>query len=622
MKIKCAAIYCIVLDQLFLCRPGYRDHYFSCTLACAPRWALPALLRARELIREHAESFFGLELELAYETTATACWVTGAELPTHVDNSKAYLNNRDISAVVWLNDSSQYSGGTFFYEDGSQLLDSDDGDSCGSNDNNRRSKRRRCEIQPKRGMGAFFRSELRHGVHKVEAGRRLGLLLWFTRSGGADVSEDSKILQRGFMPFALSTPEERLFGFGPQLHFPQERMAESFDVTAQHLNTFFEKTHLNSTTGTFASATVDGCRHGGRLLTRFSNVFPVCPQRSVLLLHAFEQFCNRSDSLPGAADDASSSLLFCNDDHIADAVVDCFLEYFSQRTHDVLRMEVNWRSSGSLVFDYANHIWRPPSVPPRSSDAAIFTTGFDSLFGRQISYSSVLPATRCSSSGDDSSKSIIGPPGLSYCALLTPEQQAHFLRAAKCDLSPGSNQAMRFGHEHFPPWAQELAKIVLASECLPKHIACENDTGRQQQPKQDADGEKETIFANFNQLILNQYQAGGDGICKHIDLLRFQDGICGVSLGSECTMTFRQLAGDKVIQSGKECVWRDDGEVEEQDFTGRTFDIVLQPGMLYCLSGDARYRWTHEIAGSSILSERINVTFRRMEQANLGLEQS
>ncbi len=191
---------------------GYRPHYFSTTLACAPLWALPALLRARRIVRDIAEKCFGLEFELTSETTATASWVTGAELPTHCDNEKEYLAHRDVSAVVWLNDNSEFSGGQFFYETDSKH-----------------------EVTPEQGKGVFFRADLPHGVEKITRGRRLGLLFWFTSTGGAEASEDRKLLERGFPPFWSLTPLQRLFGFGPQVHFPIEQLAESLEVSSDQL---------------------------------------------------------------------------------------------------------------------------------------------------------------------------------------------------------------------------------------------------------------------------------------------------------------------------------------------------------------------------------------------------
>lgn len=91
-----------------------------------------------------------------------------------------------------------------------------------------------------------------------------------------------------------------------------------------------------------------------------------------------------------------------------------------------------------------------------------------------------------------------------------------------------------------------------------------------------------------------------------MDLLRFQDGVCGVSLGAPATMVFRQLRADVRLLQGKECSFQD------SDFSGRTFEVTLRPGDLYVLTGDSRYRWTHEIAGESVQGERFNITFRRL----------
>jgi len=61
----------------------------------------------------------------------------------------------------------------------------------------------------------------------------------------------------------------------------------------------------------------------------------------------------------------------------------------------------------------------------------------------------------------------------------------------------------------------------------------------------------------------------GQGICEHVDLAAFGDGIASVSLGASVVMDFAHV---------------DDG---------RKAAVLLAPGDLLTMHGDARYRWTH-----------------------------
>ncbi|KAL2945422.1 Uncharacterized protein RDABS01_006180 [Bienertia sinuspersici] len=67
------------------------------------------------------------------------------------------------------------------------------------------------------------------------------------------------------------------------------------------------------------------------------------------------------------------------------------------------------------------------------------------------------------------------------------------------------------------------------------------------------------------------------GICAHVDLMRFEDGIAIVSLESPCVMHFSPTDGD--------------GEVP----VAMKIPVYLTPGSLVIMWGDARYKWKHEI---------------------------
>ena len=66
--------------------------------------------------------------------------------------------------------------------------------------------------------------------------------------------------------------------------------------------------------------------------------------------------------------------------------------------------------------------------------------------------------------------------------------------------------------------------------------------------------------------------AAGQGICAHVDLAAFADGIASVSLGAAVVMDFAHVAD------------------------GRSAAVLLRPGDLLTLHGEARYDWTHGCA--------------------------
>jgi alkylated DNA repair dioxygenase AlkB len=100
-----------------------------------------------------------------------------------------------------------------------------------------------------------------------------------------------------------------------------------------------------------------------------------------------------------------------------------------------------------------------------------------------------------------------------------------------------------------------------------------------------------------DQLIVNEYKQG-QGIASHIDCEPcFGDTIISLSLGSTCVMDF-------INKETKEKV-----------------DVLLEPRSLVVLKGDARYLWTHGIAGKKAdhfrgerheRTTRISLTFRNV----------
>ncbi|XP_061369855.1 uncharacterized protein LOC133312637 [Gastrolobium bilobum] len=151
--------------------------------------------------------------------------------------------------------------------------------------------------------------------------------------------------------------------------------------------------------------------------------------------------------------------------------------------------------------------------------------------------------------------------GLWLCKdFLSPKQQSRLLSAIEDEnwfTQPSINQAMRFGHQHLPPWAIQLSHSI-------RHSLLRRD---------------DVVFPIhreplFDQMIANLYQPG-EGISAHVDLLRFDDGIAIISLESSCVMHFTPGSG-----SGSGSV---------------SVPLLLTPGSLLLMSGEARYRWKHEI---------------------------
>ena len=98
----------------------------------------------------------------------------------------------------------------------------------------------------------------------------------------------------------------------------------------------------------------------------------------------------------------------------------------------------------------------------------------------------------------------------------------------------------------------------------------------------------------FNQCIVNNYKPG-QGIGRHIDTTNYGPVIGCFTAGSGAKMIFKR--------------------------SNERFDLYIEPNSLYIMSGDARYKWTHEmysvksdtIDGKRIpRSRRVSFTFRNV----------
>lgn len=98
-----------------------------------------------------------------------------------------------------------------------------------------------------------------------------------------------------------------------------------------------------------------------------------------------------------------------------------------------------------------------------------------------------------------------------------------------------------------------------------------------------------------DQLIVNEYEPG-QGITAHVDCVPcFGPVVCSITLGSRCVMELSAV----------------DGEGAET--------LLLEPGSLLVLAGEARYKWRHAIPGRKAdkvdgrvrpRGRRVSLTFR------------
>ncbi|KAJ9660614.1 hypothetical protein H2201_006872 [Coniosporium apollinis] len=106
--------------------------------------------------------------------------------------------------------------------------------------------------------------------------------------------------------------------------------------------------------------------------------------------------------------------------------------------------------------------------------------------------------------------------------------------------------------------------------------------------------------------IVNEYLPG-QGISAHVENFRFGEPVCSLTLGSGDFMRFHELAAphDGSVRSFK---------AAQAPRTGRREDVWLPSGSLAVLTGDARYRWQHEIVrgrkGKEADWRRVSLTFR------------
>uniref|UniRef100_A0A804MVX9 Fe2OG dioxygenase domain-containing protein n=2 Tax=Zea mays TaxID=4577 RepID=A0A804MVX9_MAIZE len=182
-------------------------------------------------------------------------------------------------------------------------------------------------------------------------------------------------------------------------------------------------------------------------------------------------------------------------------------------------------------------------------------------------------------------EAVAGVRGLWLCAaFLSADEQARLLNAIQRGwFINADNQAMRFGD--LPSWAVELSALIREAICVGDASA---GLGAEA-TNEDEDAcplPSDLLWREpfFDQMIANRYRPG-EGICAHVDLMRFDDGIAIVSLESACVMRFSraEAASDTPKQGGS-----------ASESTAEV-PVLLNPGSLALMSGDARYLWMHEI---------------------------
>lgn len=180
-----------------------------------------------------------------------------------------------------------------------------------------------------------------------------------------------------------------------------------------------------------------------------------------------------------------------------------------------------------------------------------------------------------------------GVRGLWLCAaFLSDDEQARLLDAMQREgwFIDVNNQAMRFGD--LPSWAVELSALIREAICV-GDVGVGVDAELTSEDEDACPLPSDLLWREpfFDQLIANRYKPG-EGICAHVDLMRFDDGIAIISLESACVMHFSRAEPSSSVDSDTP---------KHRDGESTKVPVLLNPGSLVLMSGDARYLWKHEI---------------------------
>ncbi|KAL3517454.1 hypothetical protein ACH5RR_020043 [Cinchona calisaya] len=181
--------------------------------------------------------------------------------------------------------------------------------------------------------------------------------------------------------------------------------------------------------------------------------------------------------------------------------------------------------------------------------------------------------------------------GLWLCRdFLSPDQQSSLLSSIHKEgwfsEEASGNQAMRFGD--LPQWAIELSNSIREAVFFSHYLSESTNLTICDNGKADCPFPSELLWREplFDQLITNTYQPG-EGICAHVDLMRFQDGIAIISLESSCVMHFSRVE-DELSEPGEK-------DRRENNNPSAKIPVLLTEGSLVLMWGEARYLWKHEI---------------------------
>ena len=106
-------------------------------------------------------------------------------------------------------------------------------------------------------------------------------------------------------------------------------------------------------------------------------------------------------------------------------------------------------------------------------------------------------------------------------------------------------------------------------------------------------------------IIVNEYLAG-HGISAHIEKFRFDEPVCGLTLGDGDHLRFHELdePDDGSVRTGK---------AAKAARTGRKADVWMPSRSLLVMKGEGRWKWQHEIVRGRKKHDgfkRTSLTFR------------
>ena len=114
-------------------------------------------------------------------------------------------------------------------------------------------------------------------------------------------------------------------------------------------------------------------------------------------------------------------------------------------------------------------------------------------------------------------------------------------------------------------------------------------------------------------IIVNEYLAR-HGISAHIENFRFDEPVCGLTLGDGDHLRFHELVepDDGSVRTG---------EAAKAERTGRKVDVWMPSRSLLVMKGEGRWKWQHEIVRGRKKHngfKRTSLTFRAEKRGRAG----